>query len=233
MQDPEGEIEERIARLGKSGNGQSPAPDSEDLDWLLFHTFPGSDMAPARLAELLPRFTRALEGGVAFDFELLYVRALELDAVIPDAARAALARAAVRRALAGGFDPADAIAAVRFALRVIPAGEFLPAFLEDPAQERFRFHLTADFTLDERSLRDYLALSYLRDGDRDADRILTRYPVPTAAAAALAVFLEEGACRRRLEAGFAAWADPDERDMLAHALAEKLPGIALGTGRAG
>lgn len=233
MKDRTGEIEERIARLGASGNGRSPAPDGEDLDWLLFHTFPGSDLEPARLASLLPRFTRALEDGIAFDFELLYVRALELDTVIPDAERAALARAALRRALAGGFDPADAVAALRFALRVIPPDEFLTAFLADPAQERFRFHLTVDFTLDERSLEDYLALSYLRDGDRDADRVLARYPVPRAATDALAAFFEETACRRRLAAGFVAWVDADERDLLAQALVEKLPGIALGTGRAG
>ncbi len=232
MNDRQGEIEERIARLGASGNGQSPAPDGEDLDWLLFHTFPGSDLDPGQLAALLPRFTRALENGVAFDFELLYVRALELDAVIPDAQRGALAHAAVRRALAGGFDPADAIATLRFALRVIPPEGLLPAFLQDAAQERFRFHLTLDFTLDERSLEDYLALSYLRDGDRDADRILARYPIPASAVAALGAFLEEGACRRRLEAGFAVWVDADEREMLAQALVEKLPGIALGTGRA-
>lgn len=233
MDDRMAELEERIARLGASGNGQSPAPDGEDLDWLLFHTFPGSHVDPGRLAALLPRFVRALEDGVAFDFELLYVRALELDAVIPDAQRDALARAAMRRALAGGFDPADAVAALRFALRVTSPDAFLPAFLADPAQERLRFHLTMDFTLDERSLEDYLALSYLRDGDRDADRTLARYPVPAGAVAELAAFLEENACRRRLEAGFTAWVDAEEREMLAQALAEKLPGISLGIGRAG
>lgn len=224
------EVEEHVARLLGSGNGQAPA-DGEELDWLLFHSFPGSDLDPARLAALLPRYEAALDAGVDFDFELLFIRALELDRAIGDEARRSLARTAMRRVRADAFDPSDAVTALRFALRVLPPDEFLAPLLEDPALERLRFHLTVDFTLDERSLDDYLALSYLRDGDRDADRVLARYPVPAVAHARLAESLAEPACRRRLEAGFPRWTDPSERELLARALSEKLPGIRLGDDR--
>jgi hypothetical protein len=220
------EIAERTGRLTASGNGASSgAFAADDLDWFLFHSFPGSEVDPARLGALLPVYERALAAGAAFDVELLYVRALELGDAVPAETRVSIARAAVRRALAGGFDAADAIASLRFALRVLPADEFLDRLLADASCERLRFHLTADFVLDERGLDDYLALSYLREGDPDADPVLARFPVPPRARERLAEFLAEAACRRRLEAGFARWTDPEERPTLLAALGEKLPGF--------
>ena len=218
------EVEERVARLTASGNGASSrALDPDDLDWVLFHSFPGSEVAPGRLASLLPVYERALGAGAVFDYELLYVRLLEAgDAVAADA-RASIAKVAAERALGGGFDAADSIAAIRFVLRVLPGSDFLDRLLGDPSCERLRFHLVLDFTLDERELDDYLAVSYLREGDPDADPVLARFPVPAAARERLVVFLAEDKRRRLLADGLTKWTEPEERATLFQALAERLP----------
>lgn len=225
------EVEERIARLGAPGNGASASYDADDLDWFLFHSFPGSEVGPDRLASLLPLYERAIAAGATFDVELLFVRTLELGDAVPAASRTSLARAAVRRALDGGFDSADAIAAIRFGLRTLPDAGFLDRLVEDPALEGLRFQLTVDFTLDERDLADYLALSYLRDEDPDAGPLLAGFPVPAPARERLAAFFAEPACRARLRDGFERWTDPEERPTLVRALEEKLPGFTPAAGR--
>ncbi|MFN8177891.1 MAG: hypothetical protein U0167_08185 [bacterium] len=225
---PVEEIEERLARLrGASGNGAaSVAPEADDLDWFLFHSFPGCDVEPAQLAALLPVYERALATSAAFDFELLFVRVLELrDAIAPDA-REGIARAAARRVLAGGFDPADAIAAIRFAARALAdVDAFLDRLLADEACASLRFQLSVDFVLDERELADYLALSYLREGDPDASPLLAAFPVAKGAEARLARFFDQAACRRRIEEGWSRFCEPAERAMLLQALQSKFPGF--------
>jgi hypothetical protein len=206
--EPLEEIAERLARLrGASGNGAtSSAPHADDLDWFLFHSFPGCDVEPTRFASLLPLYERALAAGTTFDFELLFVRLLELRDAVPAEARCSVARSALRRAIEEGFDPADAIAAIRFAIRVLPdADAFLDRLLTDEACARLRFHLTVDFVLDERELDDYLALSYLREGDPDAASVLEAFPLMPGAQRRLATLFEEGCLSGRLEEGWSAW----------------------------
>jgi hypothetical protein len=214
------EVDERVARLRSSrGNGASATPSTDDLDWVLFHSFPGSEVEPARLIELIPLYADSLSRGAVFDFELLFVRVLELGASIPDETRIGLARAAAGRALAGRFDPADAIAAVRFVIRALPNSEdFLEQMATGADAARLRFDLTVDFLLDERDLGDYLALSYLREGDPDAEPVLARFPVPESARTRLAAFFEESACRRRVQEGWPSWVEEAERATLLEAL---------------
>jgi hypothetical protein len=132
----------------------------------------------------------------------------------------------MRRLLDDGFDPADAIAAIRFAIRVLPDAEtFVQRIAEDEACARLRFLLSVDFELDERELDDYLALSYLRDGDPDAAPVLGGFPLASGVLPRLAALFEEGACRRRLEEGWETFTAPDERPTLLEALREKLPGF--------
>lgn len=226
--EPLDEIAERVARLrGASSNGaSSSAPSADDLDWFLFHSFPGCLVEPTRFASLLPVYERALASGTTFDFELLFVRLLELRDAVPAEVRSSVARAALRRAIEQGFDPADAIAAIRFAIRVLTdADAFLERLLADEACAPLRFQLTVDFVLDERELDDYLALSYLREGDPDAAPVLEDFPLMPRARSRLAALFEESACRRRLEEGWSTWTEEFERPTLRQALDAKLPGF--------
>jgi hypothetical protein len=225
------ELEARLARLTAPGsNGGPPAlPSADDLDWFLFHSFPGCEVPAERFGSLLPVYERALREGASFDLELLFVRVLEVGDVIPAEARRALARAAVDRALAGGFDSSDAMAALRFAVRALPdEPAFLDRLARDPALEKLRWQLAVDFALDDRALEDYLAISYLRDGDPDIAPRLERFPVSPAARALLEKLFGEGGGRRRIEAGFDEFVDPDERAMLLEALEERIPGFRRG-----
>jgi hypothetical protein len=77
--------------------------------------------------------------------------------------------------------------------------------------------------LDERELADYLALSYLREGDPDAEPLLASFPVGKGAEARLASFFDERACRRRLEDGWSRWCEPAEEELLRVALRSKFP----------
>lgn len=225
---PVEEIEERLARLrGASGNGATTAsPDADDLDWLLFQSFPGCAVEPARFVTLLPAYQQAIASGVMFDFELLFVRLLELgDAVAADTRRQ-VARAALQRLLEEGFDPADAIAAIRFAIRVLPDVEqFLARLGGDEACARLRFQLTVDFVLDERELDDYLALSYLREGDPDAASVLEGFPLAPGVKDRLSALFEASACRARLEQGWTRWSEAEDRATLREALSSKVPGF--------
>ncbi len=223
------ETDERIARLRAFRHNGATTPSADDLDWVLFHSFPGSEVEPARLVELIPIYADAVERGGGFDFELLFVRVLELGDSISADTRTALARTAARRTLGGDFDPADAIAAVRFVIRALPRWEELvDPLITDPRAGRLRFDLTVDFVLDERDLDDYLALSYLREGDPDAAPVLARYPVPKDAKARLADFFEDSACRRRVQEGWSTWADVAERPTLLEALRSLWPSFAPG-----
>jgi len=226
---PVEEIEQRLARLkGEARNGSaSPSPDPDDLDWFLFHSFPGTDVEPAQFAALVPVYERALATGATFDVELLFVRSLELGDAIPSEARMGLARAAARRVIERGFDAGDAIAAIRFAARVLPdADGFLDLLLDDHDCAQLRFQLGVDFILDERELGDYLALSYLREGDPDAASLLEQFPLSKRAQERLARLFDEQECGRRLREGWWRWTEPAERATLREALQEKLPGFA-------
>jgi len=233
------ELRERLARIhrpsanGDEGAADTAAPASDDLDWFLFRSFPECEVSPALFAELVPVYEKALRAGARFDHELLYVRTLELvDQVGIEAVRR-IARAALERTLAGGFDPADAVAALRFALRTLPADEpFLDDVLGRPSLAGLRFQWTLDFVLDERDVAEYLALSYLRDDDPDTAGLLARFPVPPARLDRLARFFEADACRRRLAVGWEEHTAPEERHGLAAQIAERLPGFAPGKGSA-
>jgi hypothetical protein len=233
------ELQERLARLGgPSSNGgggaEARVPDADDLDWFLFHSFPECEVAPDTFAGIVPVYERALRAGAAFDHELLFVRALELSDRIGPEHLERLARAAVERVRHRGFDPADAIAALRFALRTLPPEDsFLDDLLESADLASFRFHWTVDFVLDSRDLDEYLALSYLRDDDPATADLLRRFPVPEGRLRRLAAFLAPEACRRRIEAGWEAETAPRERAALAAALAGRLGGFTPAGGDAG
>jgi hypothetical protein len=223
------ELRERLARMkDPSTNGGSGAfvPSEDDLDWFLFNSFPDCEVTPARFVELLPVYERALRAGSAFDTELLFVRMLEMGEPVTEDARASLACVAGERVLSGSLDSADAIAAVRFIVRTHPdPGAFLDHLLRDPALARLRWQITLDFVLDERSLDDYLAVSYLRDADPDAGPRLAGHPVSRDAWARLTEWLDPEASRRRLEQGFASFAETEEREGLREALRERAPGF--------
>ncbi|MEZ5064163.1 MAG: hypothetical protein R3B81_05480 [bacterium] len=221
---------ERVVALAETRRNGAPAlADVDDLDWCLFHSFPDCELTPKDFARTLPAFTAALEAGVNFDLELLFVRALEIGEAASAESRAALARAALARLAAGALDSSDAIATVRFAIRTVPAGEEpLARLLDTPALEALRWQMSVDYVLDERSLEDYLAMSYLRDTDPDAVRLLERFPIPAAHREQLAAFFADDACRARIAAGFGSFADPAESGLLREGLAERLPGLALG-----
>jgi hypothetical protein len=225
----EPELRERLERVrAPSSNGAGGgAPATEDLDWFLFQSFPECAVPPGTFAELVPVYERALRGGARFDHELLFVRLLELHELVGEAAVRSIARAAVERVIAGGFEPAEAIAALRFALRALPPEDpFLDDVLGRPGLEGFRFRWTLDFVLDERGEREYLALSYLRDDDPATAPLMARFAVPAARREKLAAFFAEAACRERLERGWEEVTRPEERAALSDALRERLPGFA-------
>lgn len=215
------ETQARLARLAPAET--SELPETDDLDWVLFHSFPDCEVAPADFAASLPHFERALRAGVSFDYELLFVRTLEVGSAIAPTPREDLARAAIDRTLAGAFEPAEAMAAIRFVARVLPESDafFARLFAEESLAE-LRWQISADFALDERELDDYLAVSYLRDADPDAGPRLESFPVGAEAKAQLERFLAADAVRVRLADGFARFADPAERDMLRDAFRERL-----------
>jgi hypothetical protein len=229
------EVRERLARLhGPSSNGddaaKAKAPSTDDLDWFLFHSFPDCEVAPDTFAEIVPVYERALRTGAEFDYELLFVRMLELSGSLGRETVRGIARAAVERVLADGFDPADSVAALRFALRTLPEDDrFVGEVLERDGLVAFRFHWTVDFVLDERDLAEYLSLSYLRDEDPATADLLREFPVPEFRLERLRAFFEPDACRRRIEAGWESGTMPHERDGLASALRDRLPGFAPGT----
>jgi hypothetical protein len=222
------EYEDRLSRVTApaSNGGSASLPAADDLDWFLFHSFPGCDVPAERFAELLPVYERALRAGAAFDVELLFVRVLESGEAVPPAARESLARAAAERVLARGFDSSDTMSAIRFVIRALP-GEtaLLERVAEEPGLAGLRWQLALDFALDERSLGDYLAVSYLRDGDPDVAPRLERFPVSPAGRAGLERIFGSDGGRARIEAGFEEHADPEERAMLLEALAERFPGF--------
>jgi hypothetical protein len=198
------ELQQRLLRLGlpspNGGGRPDAAPSSDDLDWFLYESFPECAVPAETFVQLVPVYERALRAGATFDFELLFVRVVELAERIGTDGVQRIARAARDRLLEGGFEPLDGIAALRFALRALPeADPFLDELLQRPALESFRLQWTQDFVLDERGPREYFALSYLRDDDPETAGVLARFPVPASRVAKLESFLEEAATRARLD----------------------------------
>jgi hypothetical protein len=225
------ELRERLARLENpsANGGGAAAPSADDLDWFLFQSFPDCEVSPERFASLLPKYEHALRAGVPFDSELLYVRVLEIGGTAGGDARRAIARTVAERVLAGQLDSSDSIAAVRFAVRVLPdAVGMLDRLRSQPELRRLYWQMTVDFVLDERPLGEYLAVSYLRDDDPDAGPRLRDFPVPPEAQARLEEMFAPEACRRRLEEGFEEFAEPEERGMLLAAFESRVPGFRVG-----
>ena len=191
---------ERLRRPSANGSG-APRRDGEDLDWFLLRSFPDCGVSPELFVELVPVFVESIRNGISFDVELLYVRCLELGSRLGAEGLETVAEAGLRRAFDGGFDAADSLASIRFALRVIPGETFLPRLLEDDDLEELRFRMTVDFVLDERDLGEYLAVSYLRDGDPEIGDRLAPYPVRESDREILEGFLDRDACRTRIERG--------------------------------
>lgn len=236
---PPDELRQRLDRIhdaspdGDEGTESAAAPTADDLDWFLFRSFPECEVSPAVFAELVPVYEKALRAGARFDHELLYVRVLELVDHVGIEGVCRIARAALERALSGGFDPADAVAALRFAIRTLPAEDpFLGDVLTRPSLAGLRFHWTLDYVLDDRDVNEYVALSYLRDDDPDTAALLAKFPVPPGRLEHLSSFFEADACRERLEADWDAQTAPEEREPLAAQVAERLPGFAPGKGSA-
>ena len=223
------ELQERLQRVRPpSSNGAGAVPATDDLDWFLFQSFPDCAVPAETFAELVPVYERALRAGAYFDHELLFVRLIELHELVGEAGVRAVARAAVERTLSGGFEPAEGIAALRFAMRTLPeTDQFLDDVLSRPALEAFRFRWTVDFVLDERGESEYLAVSYLRDDDPATAPLMKNFAVPAARREKLAAFFAPDACRQRLQEGWAAVTRPEERDALAESLKARLPGFAL------
>jgi hypothetical protein len=199
---PSPELEQRLARLGRvsaNGGGRADAaPTADDLNWFLYESFPECAVPAETFVELVPLYERAMRAGANFDFELLFVRVVELADRIGKDGVLRVARAARDRLLEGRFEPHDGIAALRFALRALPEDDpFLDEVLQRESLAGFREEWARDFSLDERGTREYLALSYLRDDDPETAGVLARFPVPPSRAAKLAAFLDAAERRAR------------------------------------
>lgn len=191
-------------------------PSGEDLDWFLFRSFPNCEVSPSCFRELLPAYVPAIERGVRFDFELLYVRAIELRDDSCRAACVAIAHAVAKRTLDAGFDAADTIAALRYCSRSLPdPGTFWNEWTKRPALARRRFEVTLDFVLDERELDDFWTLGYLPYVAPDAE-VRRR----------IGDFFSEEACRARLERGWDGWVDHAEGAFLVGVVTARIPGFA-------
>jgi hypothetical protein len=198
---PRPELEQRLARLGalsSNGGGAASSPSTDDLNWFLYESFPECAVPPETFAGLVPLFERALRAGASFDFELLFVRVIELAERIGRDGVLRVARAARDRLLEGNFEAHEGIAALRFAVRALPEDDaFLDELLRRSSLAGFREEWARDFALDERGPGEYFALSYLRDEDPETAGVLARFPVPVARAAKLAAFLEDAERRAR------------------------------------
>jgi hypothetical protein len=207
------ELSERLARL----RAPDASPSGEDLDWFLFRSFPDCEVSATCFRELLPVYATALERGARFDFELLFVRAIELRDASCDETCVAIARAAAQRVLDAQLDPADAISALRYGSRVLPDPEaFWIDWTARGELARMRFEITLDFALDERGLDDYWTLAYL-----------TNVAIDAAVRDRIAAFFEEDACRARLEEGWRRWIEPSEEEFLASIVTARFPGLAI------
>ncbi|MGQ0721381.1 MAG: hypothetical protein ACT4PE_07405 [Candidatus Eiseniibacteriota bacterium] len=192
---PSPELEQRLARLGAvsaNGGGRADAaPSTDDLDWFLYESFPECAVPAETFVGLVPLYERALRTGASFDFELLFVRVVELAHRIGKDGVLRVAWAARDRLLDGRFEPQEGIAALRFALRALPEDDpFLDEVLQRESLAAFREEWALDFMLDERGPAEYFALSYLRDDDPETAEVLACFPVPASRAAKLAAFLD-------------------------------------------
>jgi hypothetical protein len=198
---PSPELELRSARLcavSANGGRADAAPSTDDLNWFLYESFPECAVPAETFAQLVPLYERALRAGADFDFELFFVRVVELADRIGTDGVLRVARAARDRLLDGRFEPHDGIAALRFALRALPEDDaFLDELLRRESLAAFREEWARDFVLDERGPREYFALSYLRDDDPQTAAVLARFPVPASRAAKLAAFLDAAERRAR------------------------------------
>jgi len=196
----------------------------DELNAALYESFPGGSVSPADLESRFPTFLKALRDRVPFDHELLFVRILELSGRRAGITGEELVREIARRALEGGFSAGDTLAAMRLLARVLPAeDEFFEKLFAIEALEPLRFEMTLDYFTDQRDLVEYLALSYLREGDPETQDVLGGFPISEPVRARIESFFDPERCAQRICEGWSRWAPLEQRDSLKEWIRAKIP----------
>jgi len=196
----------------------------DELNAVLYDSFPGGSVSAADLERQFPLFLNALREHVPFDHELLFVRILELSGRRAGIVGESLVREIARRALEGGFSAGDTLAAMRLLARVLPAEDnFFEKLLSIEALDSLRFEMTLDFATDQRPLDEYLALSYLRDGDPEAEEVLRGFPIPAPVRSRLETFFHPEQCAARLRAGWSRWIPSEQSESMRNWIRGKIP----------
>ena len=196
----------------------------DELNAALYESFPGGAVSAADLEKQFPLFLNALRERIPFDHELLFVRILEMSGRRAGIVGEALVREIARRAIEGGFSAGDTLAAIRLLARVLPAEDgFFERLFSIESLESLRFEMTLDFVTDQRDLEEYLALSYLRDGDPEAQEVLRGFPIPEPVRARLVSFFDPGECVKRLREGWSRWVPVEQRESLRKWIRTKIP----------
>jgi hypothetical protein len=196
----------------------------DELNAALYASFPGGSLAAADLEKYFPAFLKALRDRVSFDHELLFVRILELSGRRGGMVGEELVREIAHRALEGGFTAEDTLAAMRLLARVLPAeDEFFERLFTIEALESLRFEMTLDYVTDQRDLGEYLALSYLREGDPETRDVLGGFPISEPVRARIESFFDPERCAQRLCEGWNRWAPSEQRDSLKEWIRGKIP----------
>jgi hypothetical protein len=202
----------------------APSRARDELNSALYESFPGGAVSATELEKQFPHFLTALRERIPFDHELLFVRILELSGRRAGIVGEALVREIAKRALEGGFSPGDTLAAMRLLARVLPAEDgFFERLFSIEALEQLRFEMTLDFAMDQRALAEYLALSYLRDGDPEAHDVLRGFPIPEPVRVRLEFFFDAEQCVRRLQFGWNRWIPAEQRESLRKWVRVKFP----------
>jgi len=196
----------------------------DELNAVLYDSFPGGVVSEADLERKFPLFLNALREHIPFDHELLFVRILELSGRRAGIVGEALVREIARRALEGGFSAGDTLAAMRLLARVLPAEDnFFERLLAIEALDLLRFEMTLDFAADQRGLEEYMALSYLRDGDPEAQEVLRGFPIPAPVRSRLESFFHPEQCAARLRAGWSRWIPSEQSETMRNWICGKIP----------
>lgn len=205
-----------------TANATSRARD--ELNAVLYASFTGGSVSAADLERQFPQFLSALRERIPFDNELLFVRILELSGRRAGIVGESLVRETARRALEGGFSAGDTLAAMRFLARVLPAEDgFFERLFSVEVLEPLRFEMTLDFVTDQRDLEEYLALSYLRDGDPEAQEVLRGFPIPEPVRSRIEHFFSADQCAQRLRSGWNRWVPAEQSETLRRWIRAKLP----------